>query len=352
MRKVGSLWLPEPPNILRRRTIEAKDPIALKIGVKGRIYVDLIDAATGIIKRHLEFDNIITDAGLNGFWNAGSTLTGRMSWAAVGTDSTAPATSQTALGAEISPSATHRTNSNGGITDVTTFVGASNYWKLVRTFVFVEAQANGNLTEIGIFNQQASGGDMWCRQLFKDGVGTPTTVVKTSSDQLRVTYEYRFFYPSADFSGTVTISAVVFDYNVRPNDVDNASGSWATGLTALNSSSICGPSGVANNGTAKVREGNALVANTSDLAGAGGSAVSATSTSLASYSNGNFYRDATATWEPGDGNFATGIGSMLIGYGGSLNIPLLFQVNFPNAQITKDNTKRLTITYRIAFQRH
>lgn len=351
MRKQNGLWLPERFNIIRGgRTIEPKSALrGPRIGVKGHFTVELIHAATGLIKQRLEFDNLITDAGLNGWWTSGSTIGNSMDYAGVGTDSTAPATSDTALGAEISPAADNRTNNNGSISDVATYVGASNYWKNVRTFLFTEAQANGNLTEIGIFDA-VTAGILWCRQLLKDGTGTPTTIVKTSSDQLRVTYEYRFYWDPTDFTSTFDVSGNTVDYIIRPQQVDEAtSGSWGVGLTALNPTTICGPTGAASNGTAQAYESNALGAVTDAKTGSG---TSASSQTLEAYVADDFFREATATWEPGIANFATGIGGLTIGYGGSLNIARLFQVSFPNEQIAKDNTKRFTVTFTIGFGRH
>lgn len=341
-------WDPHTkPAIWRHgRTIEPKKEIGFGLRVEGWVTVELIDAKTQIVKRRLHFRNLITDAGLNFYFTGTTQLLQMMSWCAVGTDSTAPAVSQTALGAEISPSSTHRTNSDGGIADVHTYVGASDYWS--RKFVrrFLEAQANGNLTEFGLFNAN-TGGTMWTRQLFKDGGGTPTTIVKTSSDQLRITYEFRLYHPAADLVDTINISATVYDYTIRGNSVDDANVWGSTsGHNSLGHGQMWLGS-LGGFGASNAKEDNTLVAETSDFGGS----VQPSSQSYASYTSGSFVRDGTIIYEPDIANFASGFGGLSIGWNGFQNQPRMFQVVFNPTKLPKTNTKRLTLTWRWSFTR-
>jgi hypothetical protein len=337
MRNLHSIWP-------RGRTLEV--PVPLKLRVEGWVEVELIDAKTGLIKRHLRFRNLITDAGLNAYY-AGSTMSQMTTWAACGTSSTPPANGDTALIAEVTPSTTHRTNQNGGIADVIAHVGASFYWSFKRTFRFLEAQANGNLTEFGLFSAQ-SAGTMWTRQLFKDGGGTPTTIVKTSSDQLRITYELRVHYPSADIVSTKNISGTVYDYTVRPNDVDNAGGGWQLHQNSGHGGNWLGSAG--GFGACNVFESNTLVATTANFPSSG-SGFDQSSQSYASYVAGSFVREGTTIWEPDTGNFATGVGGLTVGHGGFQNQTRLFQVVFHTTKLPKTNTKRLTLVWSWALTR-
>jgi len=341
-------WDPRTkPAIWRHgRTIEVPE-ITFGLRVKGWFVVELLDAATGCVKRRLEFPNLITDAGLDIYF-AGTTMLTLTTWCACGTDSTAPAVSQTSLGAEISPSSSNRTNSNGAIADVHAFVGGSFYWSKKITKLFTETQANGNLTEFGLFTAN-TGGTMWTRQLFKDGGGTPTTIVKTSADQLRITYEYRLYFPSADLVSTKNISGTVYDYTVRPNNVDGAAtwGGISGHIEAGAGSSWLGSGGV---GPPEGKESNVLVATTDDFGSAGADATP-DSVSMAAYTNGTFFRDGTAVWEPGSANFATGFGGTTVGWNGFQNNIRMFQVVFHTTKLPKTNTKRLTLTFRWALTR-
>src|SRR2546430_17063399 len=111
-RTKSGLFVPKRLGIIHRdKWIDVEVPVSIK--VKGKLVVELIHAATGIVKRRLEFDNLITDAGLNGVGNVGTTLA-LTNWAGCGTGSTAPANSDTALVAEITPTTTHTTQSAGG----------------------------------------------------------------------------------------------------------------------------------------------------------------------------------------------------------------------------------------------
>lgn len=185
-----------------------------KTGIGGRFHVELRDAATGLIKQAFTMPNLITTVGLNSFLgtSGASTLDTLLNFAAVGTNNTAPTNADTALGAQVGS----RVTGNGGIADAFATSIAPDFVSIQRTREWGTAEGNGNLTEIGFFNA-ASGGVMWCRALFRDGGGTPVTVVKTASDILRVTYELRIYPALGDSTQTgITISGTPYNFVWRP----------------------------------------------------------------------------------------------------------------------------------------
>jgi len=330
-------------SLVRKRQPDAE----VQVGISAYITVELIDAKTQVVKQKLRFKNLITDAGLDRIGaNVGMNgivfNTGGTNYCGVGTGSTAPANADTTLVTEVAPASSNRTLDNGGIANAYAYVsGPPDYHSGVRTFLFLEAQGNGNLTEIGIFSA-VTGGSMWMRQLLKDGGGTPTTVVKTSSDQLRVTYELRVQPLQSDVSISRTISAVSYNITIRARNA-SAVGTWGSDLNggALESFGLFGT----NAQMCMALETTTLGARTAEPSG---SQVSATSIAWAAYGGATYYRDMTAIFDPGIANFAGGIGSIVFYETG--NGDQLFQASFSPA-FTKDATKRLTLVIRISWTR-
>src|SRR5690606_24522050 len=223
MRERRRIWVPEAPMLNLRRYVEV-GAVRHAVAVEGYFTVELIHARTGLVKRRLHFRNLITNAGLDAL-AGGATISSRINYLAVGTGSSEPSYTDTTLDAEIA-----RTNSNGGFGDSDAMVGSGDlvqYWRRIRTRVFNQNEANGNLAELGFFNA-AQGGTMWNRQLFRDELGNPTAITKTSEDQLRVTYEYRVYPPWGDVVQEIEVNGVPTEVVNRPLRVANNS-QWGSG---------------------------------------------------------------------------------------------------------------------------
>jgi len=324
------------------------------MGVAGYITMELI-RRDGSIKQRLTFKNLITNVGLDqimGRTVAGqsqdiATLTqaGIMS-AAVGTGSTAPANTDTTLVSEIAPAdATNRATSNGGYSNTgPTYVsGPPDYWYRRTSFLFDFTEGNGNLTEVAIFGA-TSGGDMFMRQLIKDSGGTPTTLVKTSAEQLRVIYEFRVYPPTADTVQTaVAISGTNYDITTRVANA-NVAAAWGNFSGSSNGFMAWSPA----NRPGRAIETATLGARTAYPAGT--TTQCATMTSSA-YTNGTYYRDVRYEWGATIANYAGGIGSITHGpNNGSAIGEQMFQTSFVSA-LAKDATKRLRLDVRYTVTR-
>jgi len=318
--------------------------------LEGIFEVELIDARTQDVKQRLRFPNTITDLGLN--YLSGQTvttlldfgtLTSGFTYLSVGTGSTPPAVSDTNLLAEVGS-----TNSNGGTGDTLGYDAVSNFAWARRVRLFLEAEANGNLAELGFYSRSAASTSpprkLINRQLFRDALLTPTTITKTASDQLRVTFEWRIYPPSVDVTGTVTLNAIVYNYTTRANGA-NSAGNWHT-------NSLSGGSGASGYlGTV------GLVADSADSNGTlvafpgthpTTSGAAATSTTASSYVDGTFYRDITSVWDPGVANF--GIGK-IFSYAKSGGHSYLFATAF-SPVIPKTSLQRLTMNSRWTWGRY
>jgi len=304
--------------------------------VEGYFTVELIHVRTGLVKRRLHFRNLITDVGLDAL--AGGTGIGNLiNYLAVGTGSSEPNYTDTTLDAEIA-----RTNSNGGFADLNEMVGSGNlveYWRRIRTRVFTEAQANGNLAELGFFSA-ASGGTMWNRQLFRDELGQPTTITKTSEDQLRVTYEYRVYPPWDDVVQEIEVNGAPTEVVNRPVRVGHP---WYWG-SELNEAALNGLGGVGTNRLIAI-ETDALPGRNGDppLGSIAASHV------VQSYTPGTWYREREARWEPSGANFATGIG-LFQSLANGTNRSATFASKV-TPKIMKRDTQRLIVMERWTYAR-
>lgn len=186
------IWIPEAPFVLPQRPTRA-ELVLPKIRLRGIFSWELYNLRTHKVERRGRGDNIITNAGLNALgaesaWN-NSGVAGLVTFCGVGTGTNAEAATDVVLGNQLI-----RTNNAGGIFDESGGDGANIYNYTRRTRVFTQAEANGNLTEVGMFSA-STGGTMFCRQLLRDELGSPTTIVKTSDYELRITYELRLYHP-------------------------------------------------------------------------------------------------------------------------------------------------------------
>jgi hypothetical protein len=137
-----------------------------ELKVTGRLVVELFNP-DGSVKESHEFDNLVVTTGKNFIASRMvGTAAAIMSHMAIGTDSTAPAAGNTALGAEVARVALGSGTSSGAVATYTaTFPGGTG---------------TAALTEAGIFNDP-SAGTMLCRTTF-------AVVNKGASDAMTITW--------------------------------------------------------------------------------------------------------------------------------------------------------------------
>ncbi len=266
-----------------------------KVSGKYRLQVVRPD---GTVKQEAEFDNLVTDIGLNRMGSASDYL----AWCQVGTGSTAPTVTDTALSARVAGSGT--TNSSTGGAQP----GAPYYAWRIKTFVFSAGSATGNIAEVGV--GWDSTGALFSRALVLDSGGSPTTITVLADETLYVTYEFRLYAPTVDTTGQVTFSgniAGVYDWTMRAANV-TTSGSWSIGPNGTDMGSS--PSLQAYSGS--------IGAITT---GPAGTSSSGTMTSQ-SYSSGSLERRMNVSFSLSQGNLG-GIRSLLARMG-----PAQYQIEF------------------------
>lgn len=165
-----------------------------------------------------EFDNLITDGGLNRIGTGNSVA----DVIYLSSDNSTPKFSDTTLAGLLGGSNSTLANSIGDSS-----VDTPPYFVSNRTTKrFLAGVGTGNIAKIGVgWGSVGAISGLWSVALVKDAVGTNTTITKLADEILDVTYEVRTYFPSTDYTGVINISDVPHNVKVR---VSLLSESWAS----------------------------------------------------------------------------------------------------------------------------
>jgi hypothetical protein len=150
---------------------------------RGRIWVPEREGEQHNLILTQTYDSLIPLYGLVGLGN----------YAVIGTGSAAPNPSQTGLVNEVA-----RTDEDTvpPLSEDTEPTPGQAVFKRVREFT--EDQVGGrNLTEWGFSPVGVPGGNLMCRELFRDGSGNPVVLTLAPDQRLRLVYNYSFSYTPA-----------------------------------------------------------------------------------------------------------------------------------------------------------
>jgi hypothetical protein len=333
----------EAPRIWTRRPtiLEPRRELILRAGLSGHFRLTVHKGDPARPRRVLDFDNLITTAGLD-FIGGSTTYIERC---AVGTGTNTPAITDTQLQTQIAATSTVMSTSTADEPSPGPYFGHATI-----NFRFGQGVAAGNLTEIGVGKLSGTPVPLFSRARIVDDDGDPTTLTILSDEFLDVSYTLRIHPPTSDLVSTVVIGGLTYDFTLRASNVTNDN-DW-----------LPGPTGTF--GGAPFSTGSVIVYQTQTLGAitatpAGTSTADAASVTNAAYSNGNFYRDWTASWGLTGGNMGLGIGALKTIMGtGALGVGRAgaFQMSFaknPGGQtIPKDSTKIMSLTFRHSWDRH
>lgn len=282
------------------------------------------------------FENLVTDAGLDGLGTQSSAaLTGACG---AGSGTTPPTVGDSGLQSQLGTRAELTAWAAGPATTPVDHTWVRN------VYTFNVGQVVGNVAEVGTFSS-TTGGTMFSRALIKDTGGNPTTVTVLADEQLVVTYELRKYPPLTDAAGTISITvdgvATNFDYVIRAANFHSNSHQnnyyWAATREFARSGFY------------------AVAFETNTLGGTSGCPVGASARSsqdtTATYVNGSFQRDVAHSWAIAHANFATGVGSVVIGelYGSGGHGG--FQISF-SPKLPKNSRRTLSLPFRFSWGRH
>lgn len=281
------------------------------------------------------FPNLILNQGLDliGSLNSSNFNT----FCQVGSGSTTPANTQTTLVSRIAGSNTYQASSYGTNNTISPYYG----WNKL-TYRFIAGVATGNISELGIAG--ATSTLLFSRALVLDGLGAPTTITVLSDEVLDVSYEFRLYPDLTDHSSSFVLATDggTYDYTIRATGISASVNTNYDNQSAFRSGLYTNVSGFPNVNVAA--ETNVLLSLLSAYS-TGGTSVSTAGT-LATYTNGNYYRDCTVVIDLNFGNFTTGIGRIV--FNSSLGN---YQMVFPTTKIPKTLTKKLTLVVRWSWAR-
>jgi len=300
--------------------------INLNVGLKAQYKLRILNA-----DRSLKFEsdwipNLITDLGMNRIGSQAAFGT----FLRVGTGTTAPANTDTALVSQIAA-----TNNVTGQSSVN--AGAPDYQSTFSaTWEFTLGAVVGNVAELGVGWTASTASTLATRSRILDGGGSPTTITVLSSEILQVTYQLTCYPSITDSVGNVTISSVVYGYTSRIFSAASVAGGQLLNVLINNVSQATAYTGAIGAITA---------------AGPAGTSTGLTAGSLVAYTPGTYYQDYTITAAVGVGNLGGGIKSIAVTIAGSSIVWSRTQIEFsPN--IPKDNTKTFSMTLRTSWARH
>lgn len=286
-----------------------------------------------------ESPNLIVNSGLDRLGATGVV----MSTCQVGSGSTAPAATDTALVSLVAATSTIV----GGTGGTTTYVaGSPDYMQMVTTFRFAEGAAAGNLSEVAV--GWGSGAAIFSRALILDGGGSPTTITVLSDETLDVTYTIRVYPPTTDVTGSITLDGTSYGYTIRPCNVSTSgTGYYYWDLSYIFSNISINPMRIGYRCYLYVA-GATIGARTGLPSGA--STLTDITVTTLSYVPGEFKCRSTLKFELANGNAAGGISAIAFGFGRYSNTynGCAFQIVF-DSPVPKDATKTLRLTFDLTW---
>ncbi len=292
------------------------------IGLKGIFNLKFTNVKTGQI-RELEFTNLILNSGLDRM-AAGTFIAGCV----LGSDSSTPVVTDTSITGILGSSTTVQAYGVGTANTSTPPYWCSYYW----TYRFIEGVATGNISQVAMaFGTVSAGTTLFSLALVKDSGGTPITITKLADEVLDVTYTLQLFCPSADVTGTISISGVNYDYVARPA----AAAYWTANNPISGSAAVLAYQASSTLGT--------------QLTQPSGSYVQSGTGTYSAYTAGTFYKDLAIYWDLNVGNVSGGIRCIYIDAGSRWQIQ--YSKTSDSSAIPKDATKRLTLNVRLSWGR-
>jgi hypothetical protein len=297
-------------------------PVSFK--VKGEYQLRKLDGLTReLIEETPWFDNLVTDIGLDRLGSQSN----HMLFCRIGTGTTAAANSDTQLQAQVASTSTTVGSPSASNIGSPTYASTT-----INVYEFALGAVVGNMAEVGVGWAASTASTLFSRARINDAGGSPTTITVLVTEILQVSYRFTVYPQVADASGTVSISSVSYSYTSR---CYNASNIFTFGASSAFIGGIISP----NAWTGALQ---AITATSGS-----GTAAALTIGTISGYTNGTYYVDYTLTAAIGSGNLSGGIKTIFGGLSPCSYVQCEFTPNIP-----KDNTKVLSITFRMSWTRH
>lgn len=244
---------------------------------------------TGQPEKVAEFNNLITDLGLNEIGTRA--IDSAITVVQVGSGNAPPQNTDSGLVNVIATSSTQQSSTFSAQTATAPFYAFRR-----RTVRFSAGAAAGNLSEVGV--GWATGNNLFSRALILDALGNPTTITVLPTEVLDVTYEIRIYPPETDFSGSLVLNGVTYNVTARAAGVDNGF-LWTTSRSGASSSTT---------------QNRAYDGNIADVLSSPSGTSAAGVTQFSSYANNSLRGEVNLFFDLDFGNIG-GIRSVLLAVG-------------------------------------
>lgn len=313
----------------------------IEVGMSGHFRLEVRNAITHEINNVREFDNLITNSGLNGYGLCNDRYL--LNICHVGTGTSAPSVNDVGMNVPLATTT--------GVAETKHIAPVAPEWisHRVNRYRFAVGVATGNVTEVGIGGENY----FWSRALVVDEHGNPSPVTVLPNEYLDVIYTLRMYPNLNDIPFSFELGGVTYNGTARPQNIQESHISGTSNL-AVNGG-IAPTSGIEiftvyNGGNlGNINQGpQNYTRSTSNFV---------TAYSLNEYIMGSFQRDFTMTI-PLDGGNVGGIDMMSISPRGVGNygtignqLALQTQIKF-DKPIPKDNTNSIRFVIRAKWSRH
>lgn len=307
----------------------------LRTGVEGHFRLEVLRSDGSVKEDTGFFRNLILNQGLDNLFKMPAVRA--YYFIQVGFGNGAPSVTDTALqshAAGINSFSEYHNDPTGVVTT------SPRYYYDQATVTFATGAVVGNVAEIGAASSNTGPNTLFSRALVKDSNGDPTTVSVLADEQLRVTYQLRWYIPEGEATGTLDLGEQVVKYAIRAsfnNRINNTLFGRpyeAFGWLARNSwDAYAAGATLAPLGTAGPTGSSITIGVTPAGAWQG------------SYVNGSFSRTCRATFSPAQ------ITSAIGGFHFNPTHVGPMQVVF-DPPIAKTNTKRLSLDITSSISRY
>lgn len=268
-----------------------------------------------IIQSSTVYNNLILKQGLN--FIASNFFADCFKYCCVGTGTTTPSLSDTALTTEIKRTSTYNTAFNSNGTQL-----SSNIFSIFRGFVFAADTTAYTYGEVGFSPIATSGSNLFSKALIKNSLGLPTTVVVNIGERLLVQYNLSIEIHDAVKTITSGIKNTSSSGQLRVQKV---------GLKGIDSSGNTIDYDDTNGANEPANPSNIFISNVSNPPDSFNTCfdrapVIGKNGQLSSYINGQYLRKKSATFTPSELSRMPNFRSVGVGQAASHGLIIVFDL--------------------------
>lgn len=298
-----------------------------KVGISGEFRLVLMDINGRVLRDTGWKKNLITDVGLNHYGGQSTYGFPVNQTGMIGSDATAVDVTDTAMGALLAYTA--------GVGTVNSAISGPNYERFSTwQYRFNAGVGTGTIREVGI-GPHINGTELTCHQ------NVSPAVTKAADQVLDLYYRVTLYPDTGDDTGTVVLDGITYDTTTRASRIDNTgSENYRCAGVVAHGSTLSGYNAAYD---------GAIGAITSYPAGSSNSDLRTHST--LAYSPNSKYRDMQYFVDLDGFNLGAGIRCATF-HGWPCGMQTSFSAQGSGNTIPKNNTKVLTLGWRVTWDRH